>query len=233
MSVENKQVATWDDIRDDLKENEREGALQMVDLIEAKAKVDPVYKALVDQYLEHGSTILLRDDIAAPFLDNPVKLHNFTGSWNGKDSLYPFDDMWMAIDSAHMHVCDHIKLATMIPSKLPLGWAEIRQYLDAGREQFAGRMIDAIESRAKVDPAYSLVVNQWLACGDVGLLCDKVCKPHKEAFAHQKRPHSFADIWLTIDNARTNLMKEMKAANEVFWQPDTREKDEPSNEPEF
>lgn len=73
-------------------------AVALLDAIYAKAATDEAYLERVIHWLGHGSTVTLRDEVAAPFTDADV----ITAL--AETHFYPFHDCWMAIDSASLRV---------------------------------------------------------------------------------------------------------------------------------
>ena len=88
-------------VREDLARNDRDYAIPLLDAIVSKARVDmdPSYKDTLVEWLEGGvSTIALRDVLCDPFRHSNIMIHA------SKKSKYPFDDLFMALDSAAYHV---------------------------------------------------------------------------------------------------------------------------------
>lgn len=95
---------TLDDIRSQLRnfDSGRDAyCIAMVDAIEAKCAAEPYYCPAVFAWLNDPtkSTIHFRDEVAAPFREADFVLAR-KGSIADNMQPYPFDDMWMAIDSA-------------------------------------------------------------------------------------------------------------------------------------
>lgn len=79
-------------------------AFPLLDAIGERAKADPAYAAKLDRWLgddPEASTVFLRDEIAGIFRDAPWAQPR-------TERLYPFEEMWTALDSAHVHVGDYI-----------------------------------------------------------------------------------------------------------------------------
>lgn len=95
---------TLDDIRSQLRNfdsGRNAYCIVMVDAIEAKCAAEPYYCPAVFAWLNDPakSTIHFRDEVAAPFREADFVLAR-KGSIADNMQPYPFDDMWMAIDSA-------------------------------------------------------------------------------------------------------------------------------------
>lgn len=95
---------TLDDIRSQLRnfDSGRDAyCIVMVDAIEAKCAAEPYYCPAVFAWLNDPtkSTVHFRDEVAAPFREAEFVLIR-KGSIADNMQPYPFDDMWMAIDSA-------------------------------------------------------------------------------------------------------------------------------------
>ena len=73
-------------------------AVALLDAIYAKAATDEAYLEHVCYWLDHGSTVTLRDEVAAPFADA-----DFITAL-AETHFYPFDDCWVAIDSASLRL---------------------------------------------------------------------------------------------------------------------------------
>jgi hypothetical protein len=77
---------------------DRAYAVALLDAIYAKAVTDEAYLEHVCYWLDHGSTVALRDEVAAPFTDA-----DFIAAL-AETHFYPFHDCWMAIDSASLRL---------------------------------------------------------------------------------------------------------------------------------
>lgn len=88
----------------DIRKNVWDNALEVVDIIEARAEVDLAYADLVDQWLQcpECSTVWLRDEVMEPLRQHPEiieigKRFNPTTEWH---------NTWMPLDTA-MHRARH------------------------------------------------------------------------------------------------------------------------------
>ena len=76
-------------------------ALEMIDAIESKSDNDELYAVAVSRYLSgdvDSPTVFLRDELCSGFKD-----YSFVKYYKGKMPM-PWDNMWQAIDSAHLHL---------------------------------------------------------------------------------------------------------------------------------
>lgn len=89
--------ATQPDILAMLIQRRRDYAIPLFKAMQARAKDDAAYGAKFEHWVEHGGTILLRDELAAPFKTAPC-ITEMQGHF------YPFNDAWMSIDSARHEV---------------------------------------------------------------------------------------------------------------------------------
>lgn len=94
-------MTTMNAIRDQVKLHGNAYALPMLDAIEQRAKTDKTYDALLSGWLKYGSTVILRDDLCKPFGGYKELLRK------AEHFRYPFDQIWMAIDSAKARVAPH------------------------------------------------------------------------------------------------------------------------------
>jgi hypothetical protein len=77
----------------------RAHALPLWRAIIQKSMDDAFYASNFETWLENGGTVLLRDMLATPFKDAAFSKRQDGPCARG----YPWDDAWMAIDSAGMH----------------------------------------------------------------------------------------------------------------------------------
>jgi len=90
-------VETLTFIREWLNDSDRLHAVPLLDAITDKAEQDAAYRAQLERWLTHGGTLLIRDDLARPFQDA-----DFIRS-QSPARRYPWEDAWMALDSAILH----------------------------------------------------------------------------------------------------------------------------------
>lgn len=91
-----KEIKRINNMKTDLIKRGRGFAIDMITMMERRAAKDEEYRISFKAWLNgKGSTILLRDVLCAPFKNSsPVK--HLT-------CRLPFDNMWMAVDSSHLH----------------------------------------------------------------------------------------------------------------------------------
>jgi hypothetical protein len=82
-----------------LDENNRSHAIPLFDAIRTRASNDNPFKEHFTQWLDEGGTLLLRDELCAPFKDA-----DFINAQT--DRRYPWHDAWTAIDSARLQARD-------------------------------------------------------------------------------------------------------------------------------
>lgn len=83
-------------IRRLLEQHDRAHALSLFDAIVERAATDAAFARHLDAWLEDSGTVLLRDKLCRPF-------QTAAFITTQPDRRYPWEDAWMAIDSARLH----------------------------------------------------------------------------------------------------------------------------------
>lgn len=91
-------MISFSDLRKVCFRNATAYALPMLDAIERRAREDVDYEQKLLRWFEKGETVLLRDELCAPF-----RRFSFVDYYSSSVPL-PFDNIWMAIDSAGLHL---------------------------------------------------------------------------------------------------------------------------------
>ncbi|MBO9428616.1 hypothetical protein [Sulfitobacter sp. R18_1] len=209
------------DIRDCLVDADKQHAIPLWDAICERAREDNDFNDNLVDWIKildsgQGGTVHLRDTLCMPLKDRDDLFQDPEGStWKRR---YPFDDAWMAIDSAGLRV-KRVHAAIDLPDDHPsrqIKAHDVTQYLIDNDFSYAVALWLEMIEHADADKEYGTDFDDWLANGGTVKLRDDLCDQFRgrdHLFRdHEVHKNPWLDAWMAIDNARHQLTFEIEEA---------------------